>query len=253
MIRLCASGMIVILEPAHAQAGMPVVLLDDLARMRLQTISFFLLGFLLCSGIIRQIWNGLAKEFPRLPRLDFRRALGLVTIWGLLFVLILTMISGARELMTPGAWKKQGFTYAVAEGPERTLEAPAGDAVRSVLGDENDPARREALDRLRVQLWRYAQAHDGRFPTAETMGDVPPKAWQIADASGLRFVYRPGLVADEGASPLAYEPGLFGPERWALLTDGTLKKMSIAEIREAISPVHAKPDTPGQRPDGPGR
>ncbi len=35
-------------------------------------------------------------------------------IWGLLFVLVLTMISGARELMTPGAWEKEGFTYVLA-------------------------------------------------------------------------------------------------------------------------------------------
>jgi hypothetical protein len=34
-----------------------------------------------------------------------------VTLWGLLFLLILTMISGARELMTPGAWEKHGSTY----------------------------------------------------------------------------------------------------------------------------------------------
>ena len=36
-------------------------------------------------------------------------------VWGSLFVLVLTMISGARELMTPGAWKKDGITYVLED------------------------------------------------------------------------------------------------------------------------------------------
>ena len=75
--------------------------------MRFQTISFFLLLFLLCSWVIKWIWNAARSDFPRLPHLSFRRAMGLVAVWGLLFLLVLTMISGARELMTPGAWKKE--------------------------------------------------------------------------------------------------------------------------------------------------
>jgi hypothetical protein len=41
-----------------------------------------------------------------------------VTLWGLLFLLILTMISGARELMTPGAWEKHGSTYELKDAPK---------------------------------------------------------------------------------------------------------------------------------------
>lgn len=40
--------------------------------------------------------------------------MGLVVLWGLLFIVVLAMISGARELMTPGAWEKQGATYRLA-------------------------------------------------------------------------------------------------------------------------------------------
>ena len=43
--------------PGQACAGMPTVLLSDLARMRFQTISFFLLVLLGCSWIIQRIWN----------------------------------------------------------------------------------------------------------------------------------------------------------------------------------------------------
>ncbi len=83
------------LGPARsALAGMPVALLSDVARMRLQTISFFLLCFLLSSWGVQMIWNAARKDFPRLPRLSFARANGLVAIWGLLFGLVLTMISG---------------------------------------------------------------------------------------------------------------------------------------------------------------
>ena len=90
-----------------ALAGMPSITLSDLARMRIQTISFFLLVFLLCSWIVHRIWNGLGKDFSWLPVLSFRRAMGLVALWGLLFVLVLTMISGARELMTPAPGKRK--------------------------------------------------------------------------------------------------------------------------------------------------
>jgi hypothetical protein len=112
--------------PQPASAGMPSVTpadvthavrtvtktgLNDIARQRLEVISFFLLGLLACAGVIRWLWNGLRKDFPILPRLSYARALGMLVLWGLLFVLVLTMISGARELMTPGAWEKKGLTY----------------------------------------------------------------------------------------------------------------------------------------------
>ena len=96
-------------HPNDALAGMPSVTLSDLARMRFQTISFFLVVFLVCSWVVRLLWNSARKDFPRLPYLTYRRAITLVALWGLLFLLVLTMISGARELMTPGAWKKDGF------------------------------------------------------------------------------------------------------------------------------------------------
>ena len=114
--RILGVAAFLMLGPARAAlAGMPTVMLDDLARMRIQTISFFLLCFLLSSWGIQRIWNAARRDFPRLPHLSYARANGLVALWGLLFVLVLTMISGARELMTPGAWKKQGYTYKLAE------------------------------------------------------------------------------------------------------------------------------------------
>ena len=94
-----------------AHAGMPQITLSDIARARLDSISFFLVVLLLLAGLVQLLWNYLAKDFQKLPRMTYGRALAAVTLWGLVFMLVLTMISGARELMTPGAWEKNGATY----------------------------------------------------------------------------------------------------------------------------------------------
>jgi len=113
---VAATGAICLL-PQTAWAGMPApIVLTDIARMRFETISFFLLILLVCAGLIQLLWNGLRAGFARLPRLTFLRALALVLLWGLLFIIVLTMISGARELMTPGAWEKDGATYRLKGG-----------------------------------------------------------------------------------------------------------------------------------------
>ncbi|MEM7247576.1 MAG: hypothetical protein AAF533_19725 [Acidobacteriota bacterium] len=117
-----------LLLPTPAQAGMPVWLLSEMATVRLEVISFFLVTFLLASKGVQLLWNSLRKDFTSLPLLSYRRALAFVLLWGLAFNLILTMISGARELMTPGAWVKDGVTYKLSsekdggEHPETDAE-----------------------------------------------------------------------------------------------------------------------------------
>ena len=95
-----------------AEAGMPSVryTLSEAAKMRVETLSFFLGAFFLSAYGIKWLWNCVAQDFTILPRITYGKALVLVTLWGLLFVLVLTMISGARELMTPGAWERDGVT-----------------------------------------------------------------------------------------------------------------------------------------------
>ena len=118
--------------PAVSFAGMPAPLPDDIETVlrfreepvqRLQVISFFLLGLLLSALFVKWIWNSLRREFPRLPRISFGKSLLLTIAWGLLFCIVLVMISGARELMTPGAWKKTGATYQLKEDPQPTNKA----------------------------------------------------------------------------------------------------------------------------------
>ena len=95
-----------------AYAGMPApFVLRDVARMRIEVISFFIVALLFAAAAIQFLWNMLRQDFTRLPRLAYGRALGVVVLWGLLFVVVLAMISGTRELMTPGAWQRDGATY----------------------------------------------------------------------------------------------------------------------------------------------
>jgi hypothetical protein len=122
--------------PATVWAGMPTPLpfdvprilrVNDTALERLQVISFFVMTFLACSAIVMLLWNYVQREFPRLPRLSFGKAAAGVFLWGMLFIVVLTMISGARELMTPGAWKKEGVTYRLADesaAEVATVEGP---------------------------------------------------------------------------------------------------------------------------------
>jgi len=99
-----------------ALAGMPVISLSDVAALRLSGISFFSALILLAAWCIRFLWNYLRRDFPRMPLLDYRHSLALVLLLGLCFNIVLLMISGTRELMTPGAWEKHGTTYQLKPG-----------------------------------------------------------------------------------------------------------------------------------------
>ena len=101
-------------------AGMPSVLperwegtprLTEITAHRLQAISFFAVGLVICSFAVQQLWNVIAANSVWLPKLSFGKAFVLILLWGSLFVIVLTMISGARELLTPGAWKQEGMIY----------------------------------------------------------------------------------------------------------------------------------------------
>ncbi len=109
------------LRPAVALAGMPSTFdlfdLSDWAAARFETISFFVALFLLLAVVLRLLWNFLARDFTTLPVLTFRRALAAVLLLSLLLAVVLTMIAGARELLTPGAWQKQGHSYRLSEPP----------------------------------------------------------------------------------------------------------------------------------------
>jgi hypothetical protein len=131
-----------LVHTAIASAGMPAVLPSEWTKDNpsswegssgaglsplapyLQAISFFVVALFVCAWAVKGLWQVLRKDMTWLPPLSYGRSLSLVLLWGLLFIIVLTMISGARELMTPGAWRKQGWTYRLAEpAPQHSTDA----------------------------------------------------------------------------------------------------------------------------------
>ncbi|QEG25465.1 hypothetical protein GobsT_01910 [Gemmata obscuriglobus] len=215
-------------DAAPVAAGMPSVNLTDAASLRLQSISFFLALFLLSAVAVRGIWNGFRSDFPRLPRLSYPKAVALVGLWGLLFVLVLTMISGARELMTPGAWKKDGVTYSLADEQKPAAPVPAFEPSESV--------RRDKLKSLFHSLVVYAAAHNGQYPPPNDTA-IPASLWHTAHASGMPFIYLPGRTTTDPGRVLACEPELFGSERLVLFTNGDIRGMTSDELAPLLKGV----------------
>jgi hypothetical protein len=211
-----------LVRPGVAHAGMPSVTLTDVAKMRLDTISFFLLGFLLTAGAVQLLWNGLRRDFVALPRLSYGKAVGVVGLWGLLFVLVLTMISGARELLTPGAWKKEGNTYQLKKEP-------------AAAEPDQEPARRTQLARLREALWAYAEKHDGRFPPSRSAPEIAEERWQLPELAGIRYFYEAGRSTRDAGLPLAYEPDVYPGSRLVLLANGDIVRMDGDTLARAVS------------------
>ena len=101
---------------APAVAGMPNITLTDLALLRLSGISFFLMLLLLSAWGFKHLWNYVRRDFSRMPYLSYRMALAFVLLLGLMLNVVLLMIAGTRELMTPGAWEKSGISYKLRSG-----------------------------------------------------------------------------------------------------------------------------------------
>ena len=183
------------------------------------------MGLLLSAWAVKALWGVLKKDLSWLPTLSYGRALSLVILWGLLFVVVLTMISGARELMTPGAWKKHGWTYKLADSTSPSVQP----SPRTNLEE-----RREALQKLRLALLQYAAAHEGRFPPANDPA-MEPDLWNIPGWPGLTFLYVAGEKGGSAGRLLVYEPELDTDERQVLLTTGMIGTMRTAEIRQSLT------------------
>ena len=197
-----------ILLSSKAQAGMPgaYLLITELGKRRLEEISFFFVAFLLLTAIVRWLWNGLARDFASLPRLSYRGAICFTILWGLALTVVLSLVSGARELMTPAAWEPNGITYRLAQpNPAENDSMPS--------------KRRERIVRVKESLWKYAAEHEGRFPTAIT---ELPSDDHIADhKSGLSYVLVSALTLSSPRAILLEEPDIYS-DRMALLTDGSV-------------------------------
>jgi hypothetical protein len=201
----------------HASAGMTVITLTDIARTRIDALSFFIFIYLVISWLVKLLWNHLSKTFTALPQLDYRRALGLVFLSGLMFYVVLTMISGARELLTPGAWEKQGVGYRLREGEPAEL---------------TKDQRRDALRKLQGAIWSHAKAHGGNPPGGPLLAGIDPELWRFP--GGGLYCLMPGVKPGGGREILVYEPSTAGARRFVLLADGTIEDRAEGTLKRQI-------------------
>jgi hypothetical protein len=189
--------------------------LTDVARLRLEDIPFFAFLLIVAAFTVRLLWNIIAKDFPRFPRLTFLKALCLTGILSLFMLLILIMISGAREILTPGAWHRQSSHY----------------RPNDVGSDEE---RQQDFESLRSALMQFAQNHDGHFPPHDYVADIPSRVWEAPDSTGTRYVYIGRLKLGQTNTVIAFEPRNFGEPRFVLFADGKVQRLSTAEIQRLI-------------------
>ncbi len=199
------------------RAGMTVLVLSDLAQARLEAISFFAAGYLLLAWVVKGLWNVLAGAFSSLPRISYRASLSLMLVSGLLMYVVLTMISGARELMTPGAWEKQGIGYQLRNDPPGS---PKGD-------------RLLAMESLKTRLWTFAGGNQGKFPVSIFDPAFPRKNWMHPNGDAFYCYLPPSEVA--GREILVYEPATAGPQRYVLLSDGAIEQWNERKLKDQLS------------------
>jgi len=194
---------------------------DSAVILRLQAISFFAVLLLLSGWFVKLLWNSVGRDFPALPQLSYGRAIGLVGLWGVAFVIVLTMISGARELMTPGAWQKQGWTYRLADS----------ESAATVSQTTN---RRRRLEELRAALWQYAATNNGQLPNLDSPA-IDVELTEIPGWAGIKYLTIPNRHAEAAGRLYVFEPELDDDERLVLLTNGFIGSMNSATIRKLLS------------------
>jgi hypothetical protein len=200
------------------QAGMTSYGIDSIAGFRLQALSFFLMLLLFLSWGLKRLWNGLRGAFPSWPILTFRWAFSLLLLFGLLIHMVLTMIAGARELMTPGAWQKDGSRY-------RLRAIPGHD-------DVSRSQRLARLEEMKDRIWKYTLEHQGDVPDGPFGGEIPWQEWQALSGGFYCFLATKSIGG--GREILLYEPAEAGTKRFVLLRDGSIEEWSESKINQAL-------------------
>lgn len=209
------------------QAGMPTPTLDltEPATMRFQSISFFLLVLLISAFVFKKLWNVLARDFPKMPVLSYKGALAGAVLWGLLFLFVLTMISGARELLTPGAWKKTGHTYELVDSDIEEPKPPAS------LLDE----RRAKMSDLRTALFMHVASHQGNLPEKQEAASFAEEFWLQPGSLNVKYGYVDGQKTSDPSKPLAFEQAVYEDgQQLVLFVDGSIKALPLDKAKELL-------------------
>lgn len=208
------------------QAGMPSVSLTEIASLRLQSISFFLWVLLVSAWVFKKLWNLLARDFPKMPILSYKGALAGTVLWGLMFLFVLTMISGARELLTPGAWEKSGRTYQLVDSEPEESQIP----------EVMLKARQEKLRELRSALFMHVATHQGKFPMKTDDAVFADEFWLQPGGLQVKYGYITGEKKTDPAQPLAFEQAVYDDgQQLVLFTDGAIKALSLEEAQEVLN------------------
>ncbi len=224
-------------RPVLAGMPSPELIVTELGKRRLEELSFFLVGFLMMAAVVRWLWNWLRRDFTKLPELSYGRSVSLLLLWGLLMTVVLAMISGARELMTPAAWVPNGVTY-------KLIGAQTPAPVALTVNETQDRQRRERMEDLRFALWQFASSHEGRFPSASETGEIPAELWLVESDSPLRYVYVPGLNLKSTQGVLVYEPEIYGDAQYVIRVSGAIAKWTEAVLATDTSPPAASATDP---------
>lgn len=203
-------------------AGMPAPVLgpEPVGHLVGLSTAAFLIA-VVGAFLVKIGWNATVRS-TSLPAMNYRRALGATLLGGVLFFLVLVMIAGSRELLTPGAWRPKGMLYELADATQETPEATSLDAETLLPNDGSVASRRAAryaaLVRLRDALQKRSDEHDGALPPDIESANLPIEYWTIPAAGGLRYLY------DPQSDPLVREPD-FDPPALMLNRDGRIEEM----------------------------
>ena len=194
--------------------GMPMVTISDFFMMRLQLISVFLLGMVVSSLVVKKVWNNFRNDLPALPELTLGKSFALVTLWGLLFVIVLTMISGARELMTPGAWVKKGNTYVLPSSLN-----PTSTELRTQLLQEQRIRHLKLIHNILLDETLKLE----ELPHRKEEVSLPKRLWVVPETHSLEYIYVPSLLSVENSQAILAEPEFFEDGRFVLWQDGRVE------------------------------
>ncbi len=205
-------------------AGMPSLSLNVPYVERMMAVSFFSVMIVGSSVLLLLGWNLFAGASEKLRKLRYGEALFLTVLWGLASIVVLTMISGARELMTPGAWQRNGSTHQL-----KAVEA-------SPVVDDKLASRREKIERLQLLLMQYALMHDGAYPKSTGESGFDDSVWIMSEVPIVRYEYFDREKFGERPVPLVSEKPIY-EEVLMIFVNGSIVEMERVKAEEFLKDV----------------
>jgi hypothetical protein len=133
------------------------------------------------------------------------------------------MISGARELLTPGAWVKQGLLYRLADEPPPAAQP-----------DDERSRRLAGLERLRDAIQARARRTD-RGVAFPSRAELPDDVFPVPGRQGEQYIYVDGRDDDHDGQLQATEPKGDGLYRYVILVGGEIRLMPEAWVERQLS------------------